>query len=131
MCNYCFSDDIKHDAATTIAHIKFIITLLKQSNSISNTLSTIWQNIDGSAEHYICATALYLMQILSHVFYVIIDRGIITPRHCREVLDGLNAIDKTFLFQLMSTMKLKGENIYDTQMVMHTGTRTSDVSLAR
>ena len=31
----------------------------------------------------------------------------------------------------MSTVQLPGEKDYDTQMFMHTGTCTSDVSLAR
>ena len=31
----------------------------------------------------------------------------------------------------MSTVKLPGEESYDTQMVMHTGNRTYDVSLDR
>ena len=36
---------------------------------------------------------------------------------------------KMFLFQLMTTVQLQDEKLYDTQMVMHTGTHTSDVSL--
>ena len=70
------------------------------------------------------------MSTLSHEFYVIIDRGIISPRHGREVVDVLNYIANTFLFQLMSTVQLQGEKRYDTQMVMYTGTRTSHVILA-
>ena len=70
------------------------------------------------------------MSTLSHEFYVIIDRGIISPRHGREVVDVLNYIANTFLFQLMSTVQLQGEKRYDTQMVMYTGTCTSDISLA-
>ena len=49
-------------------------------------LSKIWESIDGCAEHYRCATALYLMSILSHDFYVIIDHGIDKPGHGREVV---------------------------------------------
>ena len=62
--------------------------------------------------------------------YVIIDRGISAPGYGRKVLYGLNAIEKRFLFQLMSTVQLPGVKGYDTQMVMHTGTCTSDVSLS-
>ena len=60
---------------------------------------------------------------------VIIDSGMISPGHGIEVLDGINAIGKRFIFQLMSTMQLTGAKSYDTQMVMHTETCTSDVSL--
>ena len=124
------SDDIKQDAVTITSHIKCIIEFLKQHRLMPNMLSTIWENIDGCDEHYICATALYLMSMLSQDFYVIIDRGISSPGHGREVVDGLNTIEKRFLFQLMPTVQLPVTKGYGTQMVMHTETRTSNVSLA-
>ena len=68
------------------------------------------------------------MSILSQAFSVIIDRGISAPGHVIEVVDGLNTIDKSFLLKLMSTVHLLVENIYYTQMVMHTGTHKYDVS---
>ena len=40
-------------------------------------------------------------------------------------------LKKTFLPQLMSTVQLPGAKWYDTNMVIHTGTRASNVSLAR
>ena len=69
--------------------------------------------------------------MLSQQFYVIIDHGISPPRHGREVVYGLNAIDKRFLFKLMPAVKIPGEKSYYTQMVIHTGTRTSGVSFSR
>ena len=45
------SDDSKQDASTTIAHIKCIIELLNKCNILSNTLSTIWENIYGCDDH--------------------------------------------------------------------------------
>ena len=83
--HYSFSDDSKHDSATTTSHSKHIIELLKQHNIMSNTLSTIWENTDGCAENYIYAAALYLMSILSQAFSVMIGRGISAPGHGREV----------------------------------------------
>ena len=56
--------DRKQDAATAIAHIKRISEFLKQRNIMYTTLSTIWEKKYGCAEHYICATKLYLMLIL-------------------------------------------------------------------
>ena len=124
-----FSGDIKHNSATIISHIKRIIGLLKQHNIMPNTLSTI-----GGNTYEICNVQLHNVHLQTDVnfvtgFYIIIDRGISAPGHGREVLDGLNAIEKRFIFQLISTMQLPGEIFYDTQIVMHTGTRTSDVSL--
>ena len=67
------------------------------------------------------------MTILSKAFSVIIDRGVSAPGHGRKLVDGLNAIDKRFLLQLMSSVQLPGVNRYDTHMVMHTGNCKSDV----
>ena len=83
------------------------------------------------AENYICATLLYLFSIFSQAYYVIIDRGVSVIRHGRDVVYGLNTSEKRFLFQLMKTMKLPVEKWYDIQMVIHSVTSTSDVSLAR
>ena len=49
--------------------------------------------------------------MLSHVFSVIIERGISAPEHVIEVVDGLNSIEKRFLLQLMSTVQLPGEKV--------------------
>ena len=125
------SDDRKQDAATTTAHIKHIIGLLKQRNILSSKLSKIWENIYGFAEHYRCSTALYLMSMLSQAFFVIIHRGISATGYDRGLVDVRNNIDKMFLLQLISNVKLLGEKVHDTQIVMHTGTRSCDVTLAR
>ena len=69
--------------------------------------------------------------MLSQTFSVIIELGISVPVHGIEVIDGLNYIDKSFIFQLISIVQLPFEKVYDTQVVIHTATRTSDVSLAR
>ena len=58
-----------------------------------SALSTIWENNDGCAEQYICATALYLMSVLSQRHSIIFYRGISAPGNGKEVVDGLNAID--------------------------------------
>ena len=52
------SDDSKQDAATTTAHRKRLISLLKKKQVLTTSLSTIWENTDGCAEQYRCASAL-------------------------------------------------------------------------
>ena len=59
------SDDSKQDAATTTAHSKRLISLIKNKQVLSTSLSTIWDNTDGCAEQYRCASALYLMSVIS------------------------------------------------------------------
>ena len=68
--------------------------------------------------------------MLSPDFYVIIGCDISATGHGREVVDGINFIEKRFLFKLISTVQIPGEKGYDTKMVIHTGIRTSDVSLS-
>ena len=75
------SDDSKHDAATTTAHRKRLISLIKNKKVLTTSLSTIWLNTDDYDEQYICASALYLMSVMSQTYSIIIDRGISAPGH--------------------------------------------------
>ena len=45
------------------------------------------------------------MSMQSQIFYVIVDRDISATGHGREVVDGLNSIDKSCISQLMSTVQ--------------------------
>ena len=55
---FIFSDDSKQDSATTNAHSKRLIELSKEQKVLTSTLGTIWENTDGCAEQYRCASAL-------------------------------------------------------------------------
>ena len=68
-----FSDDRKQDSATTNAHRKRLIELLKIKKVLTSELITIWENTDGCGEQYRCALELYLMSVLSQCYSVIID----------------------------------------------------------
>ena len=50
------SDDSKQNSATKNAHIKSLIELLKKQKVLTSKLSTIWENADGSADQYRCAS---------------------------------------------------------------------------
>ena len=115
------SDDSKQDNATTTAHRKRLISLLKEKKALTTYLSTIWENTDGCAEQYICASALYLMSVMSQCYLVITYRGISTPGHGKEVVYGLNDVDNCYIYQLMSNFQLPRSNIFDSQMQIHTG----------
>ena len=75
------SDESKWDAATTKAHSKRLISFFKDKKILTTSLSTIWDNTDGFAEQYRCASELYLTSVMSQ------------PGHGKEVVDGLNAFD--------------------------------------
>ena len=70
------------------------------------------------------------MSLISHTYSLIIDRGISAPGHGKEVVDGLNAVDKGYIYQLMSKVQLPGSIRFDSQIKTHTGTEKKDVSLA-
>ena len=60
-------------------------------------MSTIWENTDGCAYQYRCASALYLMSVLSQCLSIIIDQGISAHVHGKESFDGINDIDKRYV----------------------------------
>ena len=88
-------------------------------------------NIDGCAEQYRCDTALYLISVLSQRHSIIFYRGISAPGHGKEVVGGLNSIDKRHMYQLMSTVKLRRSKIFEKKIRMHSCTQKKDVSLAK
>ena len=62
---------------------------------------------------------------------MIIDGDISASGPGAEVVDGLNATDKGFIFHLMATVQLPGGKRFDTQMSVHTATQHTDVILAQ
>ena len=117
------SEDSKQDAASNTAHIKSFISLLKEKQTMTTLLIKIWENNDGCAEKYRCDSALFLISVRLQCYSIIIDRGISVPGNVKEVVYGLNAVDKRYINQLMPTVKLPGSNIFDSQIQMHTGTK--------
>ena len=84
-------------------------------------MSTIWENTDGCSKQYRCASALYLMSVLSQCYSIIMNRSTSEPGYGKEVVDGLNAVDKQYIYQLTSTVKLHGSNRFDSQTQIYTG----------
>ena len=53
------------------------------------------------------------MSVMSHCYSIIIDRGISVPGNGKDVVDVLNAVDKRYIYQLISTVQLPVSNIFD------------------
>ena len=68
---------------------------------------------------------------MSQCYSIIIDLEISAPGYIKEVIDGLNAVDKRYIYQLMSTFQIPGWNILDSHIQMHTGNQRDYVNLAR
>ena len=58
----------------------------------------------------------YFLSMLSQAFYVIIDRGVISPVNSTEAVDGLDATKQCFIFELTSTAQSPSAKMYDTHM---------------
>ena len=67
---------------------------------------------------------------MSQCYYIMIYQGISAPGHGKYVLYRLNAVYKSYIYQLMSTVKLPGSKIFDSQMQMYTGNQKYALSLA-
>ena len=96
--HYFISDDRKQYYDTTTPYRKCFIKLLKESKLLTSSLIKIWENNDGCVEQYICASEIYLMLVMLQCYSVIVDRGISAPRYGKEVVDGINAICKHYIY---------------------------------
>ena len=59
------------------------------------------------------------MSVFSQLHSIIFDRGISAPRHGKDVVYGLNAIDKHYMYKLMSIFQLPGSKIFGKRILMH------------
>ena len=91
------SDDSKQYSATATAHIKLLILLLKDKKILTTSLSTILRNTGGCAKQYRCASVLYLMSVMYQCYPIITYRGISAPGHGKDIVYGLNAVDKRYI----------------------------------
>ena len=89
-----FSDGRKQDSFTKSAFSKHIIESFQNRQLCFVDLSNIWENKDGCEVQYRCATALFLLSMLSHMYNIIIDCDVGAPGNIREVARCLNATDK-------------------------------------
>ena len=68
---------------------------------------------------------------MSQCHSILIDRGISAPGHGKEVVDGINAIYKRYIYQLMSNVQLPGSKTFDSQILINYCTPKNDVSMAK
>jgi hypothetical protein len=90
------SDDSDQGAATTAAHTEKFLKLLLDSNRIEREQSTIMEDTDGCSKQYISASSLYLISTICMKYGIVIDHAVGAPGHGKDVVDGLNAVDKRF-----------------------------------
>ena len=54
-------------------------------------MSTVWDDTGVFSYQYSCALAIYLMNVLSSLYGIIMDRAIDAPGHGKNVFDGLKS----------------------------------------
>ena len=67
---------------------------------------------------------------MSQTYSIIIDRGISAPGHGKELVDGINEVDKHYIYQLISKVQLTWSVRFYLQIKINTGTENKDASLA-
>ena len=96
-----FADYSRQDAATTFEHISCMFEHHIQRHGPFPKSSVLLDHTDGCAKQYRCGNALYLLNVLSLSYNIVIDRAICAPGHGKSIIDGLNAVDKHYLRKVM------------------------------
>ena len=89
------------NAATTHNHMKKLIEELIEEKLLLPVIGVIFDNTDGCSKQYRCANAIYLLSLLAATCNITIDRAIGCAGHGKDIVDGLNAVDKAFLMSAM------------------------------
>ena len=90
------SENSNQDTATTYMHVSSFLKELLDQRMIKQESTTLWEETDGCAKQYSCATAMYLLSLISVRFNIVIDRTVGAPDHGKDIVDGLNSADKAF-----------------------------------
>eukprot|EP00957_Ditylum_brightwellii_P005436 415909-Ditylum_brightwellii.AAC.1 len=90
------SDDGDQGTATTAAHKK-IVNLLLESNRIERNTSAAMEKTYGCSKQYRSASSLYLISTISMKYVIVIDCAVGAPGYGKDLVDGLNAVDRRCL----------------------------------
>ncbi len=124
-----FSDGSMQNAATTYFHMEVLSLYLKNQGALKEG-GYRFGNTDGCAKQYRCATALHLLSMLSAKYNITIGRAVAAPGHGKDLIDGLNAVDKMYLKELMMRTSVAGEANEDRKIKSHSVEEGSAVSIA-
>jgi hypothetical protein len=91
-----FSDKSRQDAASTTAHMIILINRLFE-DWVFGKNGTMLDDTDGCAKQYRCATAIHLLSMLLVKYGITIDRQVGAPGHGKDIIDGVNAVDKNYI----------------------------------
>eukprot|EP00957_Ditylum_brightwellii_P159306 12126360-Ditylum_brightwellii.AAC.1 len=124
------SDDSDQVAATTAAHTELFLNVLLDPNRIEREQSTIMEDTDGYSKQYRFASSLYLISTICIKYGIVIDHAVGAPGHGKDVVDGLNAVDKRFLRRAMLRNSIPEEHTNIKTMSNHSTTPLGSASFA-
>jgi hypothetical protein len=73
-----------------------VLEFLKQERILLNG-ETLLKGHDGCVGQYWCGNSEYLDSMLMMKHNIVIDQAISAPRHGKDVVDGINAVNKRYL----------------------------------
>ena len=71
------------------------------------------------------------MSVMSQCYSYILDCGISAQGHGKEAVDGINSIDRRYIYQLMYNVQQPRSNTFHSQILMHSSTQNNDFSLTK
>jgi len=125
-----FSEDSKQDAVTTHSNMTKLFNALAGRGIIRRMKSICRDSTDGCAKQYRCATVLYMLSVLALHFGIVIDRSIGAPGHGKSEIDGLMAVDKTYLRSLFRCIVIPESQEGDNRFIAATVKDGNEFSLA-
>ena len=104
-----------------------VLSLCLKNQAALKEHEYMFDNTDGCAKQYRCATALHLLSMLAVKHNITIDRAVGAPGHGKDLIDGLNAVDKMYLKALMMRTSVAGEAEED-EKLNHTAWKKEPLS---
>ena len=86
------------NAAVLLNHMEHMVEFLLH-NGLLKKGGCILEQTSGAASQCKCANAHYFMSVISSRFGVTYDQAISGPRHGKNVVDGIGAVDKHTLYR--------------------------------
>ena len=68
--------------------------------------------------------------MLSHAYQITIDHAVGAQGHGKDVVNGLNAVDKNYLFKIMPRIKIPEAEQGETFFATHSATASDNASFA-
>eukprot|EP00957_Ditylum_brightwellii_P034289 2600559-Ditylum_brightwellii.AAC.1 len=69
------------------------------------------EETDGCAKQYRRASAINVLRMLSMKYNIFIDRAVGAQGHGKDIVDGLNAVDKSFAAECRRLLQNQADNI--------------------